>query len=170
LFNGSDDASYNAFDLDGFFTDVHGYFVIGNAGVAGAGLSIPDNSLQNGADAVALYHGDATDFPNDTPITSAGLLDAVVYDTDDSDDAGLLVLLNTGEPQVNEAGNGDKDNHSIARAPNGTGGPRNTSSFEAMAPTPGASNTAPVPIPSAVLLLGSGILCIVGLRRNSQKD
>ena len=30
------------------------------------------------------------------------LFDALVYDTNDSDDAGLLVLLNASEPQVNE--------------------------------------------------------------------
>ena len=70
LFNGSDDASYLAFDLDGQSTDGAGYFVLcGNAAnVANCDLDVsPDtNLIQNGADAVALLVGDGTDFPNDS--------------------------------------------------------------------------------------------------------
>ncbi len=141
LMNGSDDASYDAFDLDGYSTDADGYFVIGT--VAGADLYVAPGSqgwLQNGADAVALYVGDAVDFPNDTPVTTASLIDAIVYDTNDEDDAALLTLLNSGQPQVNEGGNGDKDNHSNQRCPNGDGGARNTDTYDQWAPTPGAEN------------------------------
>ena len=42
-------------------------------------------------------------------MTTDNLIDAIVYDTNDGDDAELLVLLNAGEPQINEDGNGDKD-------------------------------------------------------------
>ncbi|MBU0705251.1 MAG: lamin tail domain-containing protein, partial [Chloroflexi bacterium] len=66
FFNGSDDASYEAFDLDGQGTDANGYFVLcGDAGnVANCDLDVsPDtNLIQNGADAVALYVGDDTNF------------------------------------------------------------------------------------------------------------
>ena len=78
LFNGSDDQSYNAFDLDGFALDGNGFFVIGNAAVPGVDLVVASNAIQNGPDAVALYLGDAADFPNDTPLTTNGLLDPVV--------------------------------------------------------------------------------------------
>ena len=44
------------------------------------------HQLQNGADAVALYVGDGADFPNGTALTTANLIDALVYDTDDVDD------------------------------------------------------------------------------------
>ena len=146
LFNGSDDLSYTpALDLDGYSTDTNGYFVIGS--VAGADIYVAPGSqgwLQNGADAVALYVGDAVDFPNDTPITSEGLLDAIVYDTNDSDDAALLVLLNAGQPQVNEDGSGDKDNHSNQRCPDGSGGTRNTDTYAQFDPTPGGENTCGV--------------------------
>ena len=141
LYNGNDDASYAAFDLDGFSTNAEGYFVLGNSGVSNVGLVFSNGTLQNGADAVALYAGDATDFPNDTPITTTNLIDAVVYDTNDGDDAGLLPLLNSGQPQVNEGGGANGSaNDSIQRIPNGEGGVRNTDSFEARTPTPGTEN------------------------------
>ncbi len=140
LYNGSNNLSYNAYDLDGFSTDADGFFVLGNAGVANVDLIINNNSLQNGADAVALYQGDAIDFGNGTAITLDNLQDAVVYDTNDSDDAELLVLLNAGESQINEDANGDKDNESLQRIPNGAGGQRNTASYIAATPSPGAEN------------------------------
>ncbi|MCH7755307.1 T9SS type A sorting domain-containing protein [candidate division KSB1 bacterium] len=141
FFNGSDDASYQAFDLDGFSTDANGFFLLGNSAVTPTpSIIFNNNGLQNGADAVALYTGDATDFPNDTPVTTNNLIDAVVYDTNDNDDAGLLPLLNAGQPQVNEDGAGDKDNHSNQRIPNGSGGARNTNTYSQFPPTPGTQN------------------------------
>jgi len=150
LYNGSDNASYRAYDLDGQSTNGSGYFVLcGNAATTvNCDLDVSPNTnlIQNGADAVALFIGDASDFPNDTPVTTTNLIDAIVYDTNDSDDAGLLPLLNADEPQVNEGGAGDKDNHSNQRCPNGTGGARNTSSYEQFAPTPGVENLCETPV------------------------
>jgi predicted extracellular nuclease len=147
FYNGSNDLSYAAFDLDGFSTDADGYFVLGNAAVSPApGLIFAGNFLQNGADAVAVYAGNSADFPNNTPITATNLQDAVVYDTDDADDPGLLALLNAGQPQVNENGGGDGANHSSQRCPNGSGGARNTTSYRQGSPSPSTtSNCAPPP-------------------------
>ncbi|MEM8489007.1 MAG: lamin tail domain-containing protein, partial [Bacteroidota bacterium] len=149
LFNGSDDASYESFDLDGFSTDADGYFVLCNEAdnVPNCDFDVndPDNLIQNGADAAALYGGDAADFPNDTPVTTDNLIDALVYGTDDSDDAGLLVLLNAGEAQVDEDANGNKDFESSQRIPNGAGGARNTSTYQQLPPTPGTVNMLPPP-------------------------
>ena len=64
------DAS-GSYDLDGYSTDGNGYFVLGNAAVSGVDLVFSDNGLQNGADAVALYTGGDTDFPNGTPVTTS---------------------------------------------------------------------------------------------------
>ncbi len=145
LYNGSNDLSYNAIDLDGQSTNAEGYFVIGSANVANVDLvTFTTNGIQNGADAVALYTGDATDFPSSTPVTTNNLLDALVYDTNDGDDAELLVLLNNGEAQINEGGAGNKDEHSMQRIPNGAGGLRNTTSYSQATPTPGAENTTGV--------------------------
>jgi uncharacterized protein len=141
FYNGSSDTSYNAFDLDGYLTDANGYFVLGNFDVPGTDIIFPSSGLQNGADAVAVYTGDSSDFPFGTAVTVSNLVDAVVYDTNDADDAGLLVLLNPGQPQVNEGGAGDQYNHSSQRCPNGTGEARNTSSYWQSLPTPKGENS-----------------------------
>ncbi len=144
LFNGTDDLSYNAFDLDGHSTDSYGYFVLcgDSANVFRCDLDVSPNTnlLQNGPDAVALYEGDAADFPNGTPVTTVNLLDAIVYDTGDEDDAELLVLLNAGQPQVDEDAAEDADFHSNQRFPNGSGGLRNTDTYGQEFPTPGVAN------------------------------
>lgn len=140
FFNGNGDTSYRAIDLDGFATDADGYFLLGNAGVPNVSIEFPSNGLQNGADAVALYAADAAAFPNGEPVTTANLIDAVVYGTNDPDDAELLVLLDSGQPQLNEDANGDDDNESLQRSPDDAGGARNTEGFIAAAPTPGAAN------------------------------
>ncbi len=147
LFNGNGDTSYDAFDLDGYITDANGYFVIG---------SVPENDiyvnpgssgwLQNGADAVALYTANASDFPNGTAVSTTNLIDAFVYDTNDADDAGLLDLLNSGQPQVDENGGGDGAGQSNQRCPNGSGGTRNTETYAQFAPTPGDANTCVTPV------------------------
>ncbi|HKQ47705.1 MAG TPA: DUF5689 domain-containing protein [Phycisphaerae bacterium] len=162
FFNGSDDLSYASFDLDGKSTDANGFFLLGNTGVIGTpgnnnldiGLT---NVLQNGADAVALYAVD-TPFPNGTAPTTADLVDALVYDTADPDDAGLLILLNASQPQVDEASGGDVTNDSIGRCPDNSGGARNTDRYLAQTPSPGASNNVNCPDPNlgACCLIGGG--------------
>ena len=144
FFNGSNDLSYAAFDLDGFTTNASGYFTIGNPGVPGVDLifnparrAAPERSGRRRAlrrQRHRLSHG--------TPVTTTNLQDAIVYDTDDADDPGLLVLLNAGQPQVNENGGGSGDTQSSQRCPNGAGGARNTSTYLQGAPT---SRRAPTP-------------------------
>jgi hypothetical protein len=143
FYNGNGDASYAAFDLDGFSTDANGYFLLGNSALSPApNITFANNTLQNGEDAVALYSANAANFPNGTAVTTANLIDSVVYDTADPDDPGLLVLLNSGQPQVDENSGGDSAVQSNQRCPNGSGGARNTSSYAQNSPTPGTLNTA----------------------------
>lgn len=161
FYNGANDLTYASFDLDGFSTDANGYFLLGNSGVTPAPNIIFGNGvLQNGADAVALYAGNASGFPNGTPVTTNNLIDAIVYDTDDADDAGLLALLNAGQPQVNENAGGDGANHSSQRIPNGSGGARNTDTYAPFPPTPGAENVGPPPPVTAEIfeIQGAGLV------------
>lgn len=140
FYNGSNDLSYAAFDLDGFSTNAQGYFTLGNAGVTGVDITFAGNTLQNGQDAVALYAANAADFPTNTPVTTTNLRDAIVYDTSDADDPGLLVLLNGGQPQVDENIGANGDVVSVQRCPNGSGGNRNTSTYAAFGPTSDSGN------------------------------
>ncbi len=119
LFNGSDDKSYAAYDLDGLSTDANGFFILGNSGLSGVDVTVPDNGIQNGADAVAVYQANDTDFPEDTDITLTGLIDVVIYDTNDSDDTGLLAGFGK-TAQYNEGENGSKDTQSIQRLADGS--------------------------------------------------
>ncbi|NOX43162.1 MAG: ExeM/NucH family extracellular endonuclease [Gammaproteobacteria bacterium] len=144
LYNGKSDTVYASYNLDGMQTNAAGYFVLGNAAVPGVGLILPNRKLQNGADAVALYqindNDDDNNFPNGSAVSLLNLVDAIVYDTNDAADAGLLTLLNSGEPQLNEDGNGNKNDHSNQRCANGAGGPLNSSGFQQAIATPGQAN------------------------------
>jgi len=134
LFNGSDDASYESFDLDGYTSDANGLFVLGTSTLSPSPnftFSKSDNVIQNGADAVAVYQDDASNFPNDTPLTTTNLIDAFVYDTNDGNDSGLLTGLGVSV-QYNEGENGNKDGHSNQRKADET--------YEAKEPTPGVLN------------------------------
>ncbi len=141
FYNGSNDLSYATYDLAGQTTNAQGFFVIGSTEVANVNLSPSGFSLQNGADAVALYKAPAADFPNNTAVTTENLVDFVAYDTDDADDPGLLAGIIEGG-QINENASGDMVNHSIYRATDGEGGARNTTAFIAGIPTPGKSNAS----------------------------
>jgi hypothetical protein len=133
LFNGSDDQSYSAFDLDGKTTDANGLFILTTNSLAtAADIDMgADNTVQNGADAVAVYQANDTDFPEDTPITLTNLIDILVYGTADSDDSGLLSGFGVST-QYDEDSNGNKDIESIQRQSDG--------SYQVLAPTFRATN------------------------------
>jgi hypothetical protein len=145
FFNGSSDLSYNVFDLDGFTTDANGLFVLGNPGVNGVVIEFPGNGLQNGADGVAIYVGDATSFPMDTPATAANLIDAVVYGTADPEDTGLIAILTPGQIQVDESSTGNSTTSANARVPDG-GDAFDISNYVTQDPTPGAFNAGAAPL------------------------
>ena len=121
LFNGSDDASYEAIDLDGFTTDGDGFLIIGGDLVPGVDIALGEtNVIQNGADAVAIFSGNADDFPEDTPVTTANLIDAVVYSTGDADDMELLDGLGQTTQYDEDANGGNADFESVQRRDDGT--------------------------------------------------
>ena len=129
FFNGSTsggDSSYYALDLDGAVTDVNGLLLIGSDTVNPyPQVFIGENLIQNGADAIAIYLGNDYDFPIGTLATQTNLVDALVYDTSDADDTGLMALLGVTE-QINE-GPGNNTN-SIQR--------NNDGSYTSTTPTP----------------------------------
>ena len=140
FYDGAADRVYHIVALDGFSTDASGYLLIGNAALT-PDITLPDGTIEDGADAVAVYNQSATGFSINDPVTTANLIDALVYDSGQNDDPGLLVLLNPNQPQINENSNGQAASESMARCPNGSGGQRNSSSFQATAPSPGVVNS-----------------------------
>ena len=140
FFNGStsgNDSSYLTLDLDGYATDINGLLLIGSNNLTPfPQLIISPNSIQNGADAVALYLGDYTDFLEGTLATQTNLVDALAYDTSDSDDTGLMALLGL-TTQYNE-GSGNNSN-SIQRFDDGLGN-ANSITYTSTTPTPRALN------------------------------
>lgn len=138
LYNGSatsstGNKSYFALDLDGYVTDVNGLIVIGNDLVS----PVPDrflqvSTMQNGEDAIALYLGNATDFPDQTPVTATNLVDAIVYHNAATPNATTLMSVLGVANQINENVNNLGTTQSIQRKNDGT--------YEVKAPTPGANN------------------------------
>jgi len=116
LFNGSTsgaDSSYFTIDLDGYTTDENGLLLIGTDAVTPfPQLLISANTFQNGADAVAIYLSDSSQFPLGTLATQTNLIDALVYGTDDTDDTVLMGLLGVSTQIDEGAGN---NNSSIQR-------------------------------------------------------
>lgn len=150
FFDGKDDRSYRAIDLDGQRTDERGYFVIGNSAVS-PDIVIPNGALQNGPDAVALYAGDASQFPSGTLPQQTGLVDAIVYGKASSASVTLLKLLLAGQTSVDENSRGAADAHSLQRCPNGEGGQRQTKGFIANGSTPGMMNYCLIDDPPTVV-------------------
>ena len=135
LFNGTGsqaNLSYFTLDLDGIITDLNGLALIGNSMVSPVpGELITDSTFQNGPDGVAIYLGNATDFTAGTTATTANLIDALVYDTNDADASALMTALGV-TVQIDENLNGLQTTQSIQRKNDGT--------YEVKLPTPGATN------------------------------
>ncbi|MBP93175.1 MAG: endonuclease I [Flavobacteriaceae bacterium] len=139
FFNGSNsggNSSYFTIDLDGYTTDENGLLLIGSDTVTPfPQLLIAANTIQNGADAVAIYQGSDFDFPEETVATIDNLIDVLIYDTSDSDDEDMIAIF-SADPnfasieQINE-GPGNNTN-SIQRNNDGT--------YTSTTPTPRALN------------------------------
>jgi hypothetical protein len=138
--NGGDGLSYRTISLEGYATNEDGYFVVGNSGVDGVEIVFADGVLQNGPDAVALFAADGLPLPNGTPVTVTAPVDALVYGPAGQPAGDLLVLLNPGQPAVDENNRGEREEHSNQRCPNGEGGARNTRGYWQNPPTPGRVN------------------------------
>ncbi|MCB2153530.1 choice-of-anchor D domain-containing protein [bacterium] len=151
--NSSSPTVTQTFDLDGEFTTMDGYFVLGgeNLSVTPA-IRLTTNTLPNDGAAIGLYHADAIDFPVGSAPTTAALVDAIVFVAGTgtvSQSSPIMNLLNPGQPVVDESAGGDVQGHSSQRCPNGWGGTRNTDAYSQYPPTVRAPNSyCPTPTPS----------------------
>jgi len=127
FFNGSEsggNSSYFTVDLDGYETDINGLLLIGSNSVSPVPqFLIPENTIQNGADAVAIYQGSDFDFPDETLATIDNLIDVLIYDTSDGDDEDMIAIFSahpdfTSIQQINEGSS--NNTNSIQRNNDGT--------------------------------------------------
>jgi len=146
FFNGSTtappNASYRVIDLDRFRTDTCGYFLVRGPGIVdphpttGSSdtlVSIIGGFIQNGPDAVAIYHKPT--YSNNTAPTLIDLADVIVYhNSTGSVDTNLLVSLGTSPQWVDNLAS------ALVRIPDGTGLFVKDSS-----PTPGSTNSGSPP-------------------------
>jgi hypothetical protein len=137
FFNESNTASYYAYDLDGFVTDANGIAHFGNILVSPSPIgTIPNSKIQNGPDVVALYLGNATDFPytttTGTTATLTNLIDAIAYSNSNTTvPTNLMLLLNLTVCSA-DIETTNSISKSIQRKNDGT--------YEVKPPTPGVNN------------------------------
>lgn len=139
FFNGSGDASYDVYDLDGYSTDELGFFVLGSAQVPNVDAILNPNAqgtIQNGQDAIALYEGNGADWPGGTLVSASNIVDAMVYSSDDGPDDVLSAALTPGQTILNISGNSP---FSFSRVPDG-GLVSDLTSYFIQLPTPGYTN------------------------------
>lgn len=131
--SGTGSLSYYAIDLDGYTTDINGIFLLGNSLVSPSpDLVIPNSSIQNGPDLVALYVGNASDYPLDTPATSTNVVDALAYSNSATNSPTTLMAIFGLTTFVNENQTSNATTKSIQRNNDGT--------YTVATPTPGVNN------------------------------
>ncbi len=125
--------SYFTIDLDGYTTDINGIIHFGNPTVSPTPASIfPITTIQNGPDAVALYLGNATDFPNNTNAIATNLIDSLAYSNSASTQPSALMSIFGITVCTNENQTLAAATKSIQRKTDGT--------YEVKTPTPGVNN------------------------------
>ena len=130
-------------DLSGFDTDM-GYFTVGvvaGGNVPGIGIQLSDFPTTGG---VAVYVGDAPNYPVGSGVTIDGLVDGIAYlptgDLEENSPLRMLLLHDQDPLRLNTFAG-----QSGQRCPNGAGLARSTSGFILSAPTFESQNVCPTP-------------------------
>lgn len=148
-------SSYYAIDLDGLVTDGNGIILLGNLQVSpSASYIIPQNTIQNGPDAVAIYMGNATDFPNTTSAHATNLIDALAYSNSNSTSPTALMTIFSESACYNEGLNVLASTQSIQRKSDGT--------YEVKTPTPRGNNDGSGIVYNGISLTFSTVSVIEG--------
>ena len=141
FWNGSNNQAYRAIHLN-TTADANGLLYVGNTATNPPSMiTFPNNTLQNGEDAVAIHQALPAAYPNTTGIAAATrIIDALVYETNDPDATMLInTLMGPGGVQVDET---TMHPNSIQRCADGR---RNGAKFLTAAPTLGMANTVTCP-------------------------
>ncbi|XP_078519067.1 uncharacterized protein LOC144784272 [Lissotriton helveticus] len=145
LFNGKNGLAYEVVKLFGYRTNAQGYFLLGSSGVVPRpDIVLPANTIQNGADAVALYFSRSGTYRKGMAVTEEGLVDAVVYQSRGSEKADrLLSVLTPGQEVLHEDEMFNTDDESLSRCDSLR--LRDQSSFQVTNMTPSAENACRSP-------------------------
>ncbi|XP_068439949.1 uncharacterized protein si:ch211-183d21.1 [Clinocottus analis] len=160
FFNGNGNIAYKVLDLKGHSTDDRGFFLVGSVDMLPKpAILLPPNTVQNGPDAIVLYHTSAFRYSEKMNVTSMGLVDAVVYMTRRTGGAEFLAeTLTPGEPAFVEDETALEGDESIERCLLS----EDRWGFQVSSPSPGQRNNctppaAPATIPVITeLKLGGG--------------
>ncbi|XP_065500927.1 uncharacterized protein LOC135994349 isoform X1 [Caloenas nicobarica] len=162
LYNGKNSRAYRVLDLSGHHTDELGYFLVGSSAVSPAPMiRLPPNTIQNGADAVALYYSNTTRYVVNMAVTAEGLVDAVVYTSRRPEKAEQLVkVLVPGQSILYENDSHSTEDESLSRCHSLSA--KLQSSFQVATVTPLGENfcsSSSAPVPPAILI---SELCLAG--------
>uniref|UniRef100_A0A672N4U0 Uncharacterized LOC107556683 n=1 Tax=Sinocyclocheilus grahami TaxID=75366 RepID=A0A672N4U0_SINGR len=153
MINGQTGRVYYELELNGYYTDDDGYFLIGSSKV-GPDIRISSNTIQNGPDAIVLYRSKSPPSDEGPNTPRNGLLDAVVYCTRGSDKkvSELTEVLTPGQLPLLEDINALPADETLSRC----GTERlNLNAFRVTSPTPRKQNNCPPKptIPSQGLII-----------------
>ncbi|KAF1460471.1 hypothetical protein FQV24_0014452, partial [Spheniscus mendiculus] len=162
LYNGKNSRAYRVLDLSGHHTDELGYFLVGSSTMSPAPtIRLPPNTIQNGADAVALYYSNTTFYAMNMAVTAEGLVDAVVYTSQMPAKADQLVkVLVPGQRILYENDSHSTEDESLSRCHSLSG--KIQSSFQVTTVTPLRENfcsSSSALVPPAVRI---SELCLAG--------
>lgn len=120
LYNGKNSQAYWVLDLPGHHTDELGYFLVGSSTMSPAPMiRLPSNTIQNGADAVALYYSNTTLYKVNMAVTGGGLVDAVAYTSQMLEKATqLLAVLVPGQSILYEKSSHSTEDESLSHCHN----------------------------------------------------
>lgn len=160
FYNGNGNVAYKVMDLKGQSTDDRGFFLVGSVDIQPKpAILLPPNTVQNGPDAVVLYHTSAARYSEKMNVTALGLVDAVVYMTRRTGGAEVLAeILTPGEPAFVEDETTLEGDESIERCLLS----EDRWGFQVSSPSPGQRNNCTPPAAPATspviteLKLGGG--------------
>ncbi|KAJ8044574.1 hypothetical protein HOLleu_07357 [Holothuria leucospilota] len=106
LYDGRNNTAYKVIPLMNATLAVGGLYVIGSSRLTPHPQQIFEEgslrTLQNGADAVALYRGNQSHYQVNMTVTNVGLVDALVYDSRGRHSEMLTAVLTPGEMTLHE--------------------------------------------------------------------
>ncbi|ETE59102.1 hypothetical protein L345_15170, partial [Ophiophagus hannah] len=170
LYNGKNNLAYKVLNLTGYSTNERGYFLVGSGGVTPKpSLLLPENTIQNGVDAAALYHNPNPVYKNNMQVTVDGLVDAVVYRARGTENPDKLVaLLTPGQNVLHENDSHSTEDESISRCLSLK--PRDPKSFQVTEITPLRENSCMsfnLTLTKEVIHNSSAVINEVGLANDS---